>query len=103
MPTIEANGRILEARDGETLLETFRRHGLQVPTLCHYEGLPAEVNVGAARCVLASRSAAVDCDQPGRVARRPQRRSKPRARFQNANDSLIASRSFLIEASLSAS
>lgn len=50
MPTIEANGRTLEARDGETLLETLRRHGLQVPTLCHYEGLPPD---GACRlCVV---------------------------------------------------
>lgn len=50
MLTIEANGRILEAKDGDTLLETCRRHGLQIPTLCHYEGLPPK---GACRlCVV---------------------------------------------------
>ena len=40
MPMIEVNGRQVAAREGETLLEALRRAGIQVPTLCHYEGLP---------------------------------------------------------------
>lgn len=50
MPRIEANGRTIEARRGETLLEALRRAGIGVPTLCHYEGLPP---TGACRlCVV---------------------------------------------------
>lgn len=37
--TIEVNGREVEAREGETLLTAFRRVGIEVPTLCHLEGL----------------------------------------------------------------
>ncbi len=36
---IEANGRTLEARKGETILSALRRNGIHVPTLCHVEGL----------------------------------------------------------------
>ena len=50
MPRIEANGRAIEAREGETLLEALRRAGIAVPTLCHFEGLPP---TGACRlCVV---------------------------------------------------
>lgn len=50
MPRIEVNGNTLEARQGETLLAALRRAGIQVPTLCHYEGLPP---TGACRlCVV---------------------------------------------------
>lgn len=37
--TIEANGRQIEAKPGEMLLETLRRAGINVPTLCHIDGL----------------------------------------------------------------
>jgi len=37
--TIEANGRKIEAKPGEMLLETLRRAGIHVPTLCHIDGL----------------------------------------------------------------
>ncbi|MBU2501211.1 [FeFe] hydrogenase, group A [bacterium] len=40
MPMIEVNGRQVTAREGGTLLDALRRAGIQVPTLCHYEGLP---------------------------------------------------------------
>jgi iron-only hydrogenase group A len=39
MVTIEVNGRSVEANPGEMLLHTLRRCGVQVPTLCHLEGL----------------------------------------------------------------
>jgi len=35
MPSIEVNGQVVEARDGEMLLETLRRAGIHIPTLCH--------------------------------------------------------------------
>jgi len=47
---LEINGRTVDAQDGETLLATARRAGIQIPTLCHYEGLPPS---GACRmCVV---------------------------------------------------
>ena len=50
MPTIEVNGRQLNARDGETILQVLQRNGISVPTLCHMaEMLPT----GACRlCVV---------------------------------------------------
>jgi iron-only hydrogenase group A len=47
---IEVNGRTVDAHDGETLLATVRRAGVAIPTLCHFDGLPAS---GACRmCVV---------------------------------------------------
>lgn len=39
MTTIEVNGRTVDAKKGEMLLATLRRAGVEVPTLCHVEGL----------------------------------------------------------------
>ena len=39
MLTIEINGKKLEAHKGETILAVARRHGIEIPTLCHLEGL----------------------------------------------------------------
>ncbi|MGQ9649898.1 MAG: NADH-dependent [FeFe] hydrogenase, group A6 [Phycisphaerae bacterium] len=39
MITIEVNGRRVEAESGEMLLVALRRAGVNVPTLCHLEGL----------------------------------------------------------------
>ena len=36
---IEVNGAMVEAKPGEMLLGALRRAGIQVPTLCHMEGL----------------------------------------------------------------
>ncbi|HPQ68597.1 MAG TPA: NADH-dependent [FeFe] hydrogenase, group A6 [bacterium] len=36
---IEVNGKMIEAKPGEMLLSTLRRNGINVPTLCHMEGL----------------------------------------------------------------
>jgi len=48
--TLEINGRKVEAQHGDTLLAAARRAGVQIPTLCHYEGLPPS---GACRmCVV---------------------------------------------------
>ncbi len=37
---ITLNGKTIEAREGETILSAARRMGLDIPTLCHMEGLP---------------------------------------------------------------
>lgn len=37
---ITLNGKTMEAREGETILSAARRMGLDIPTLCHMEGLP---------------------------------------------------------------
>lgn len=39
MLTIEINGKKLEAAKGETILTVARRSGIEIPTLCHMEGL----------------------------------------------------------------
>ena len=39
MINIEVNGRKLKAKAGETILETLKRNGVSVPTLCHIPGL----------------------------------------------------------------
>ncbi|MDP8225846.1 MAG: NADH-dependent [FeFe] hydrogenase, group A6 [Candidatus Lernaella stagnicola] len=39
MVQIEVNGKTIEAKPGEMLLTTLRRNGINVPTLCHIEGL----------------------------------------------------------------
>jgi len=36
---IEINDRRCDAERGETVLEVARRNGIQIPTLCHHEGL----------------------------------------------------------------
>jgi NADP-reducing hydrogenase subunit HndD len=50
MITIEVNGRMIAAEKGEMLLTSLRRAGVNVPTLCHIDGLTAS---GACRmCVV---------------------------------------------------
>ena len=50
MASIEINGRPTQAEAGETLLTVIRRAGVDIPTLCHIEGLPPS---GACRlCVV---------------------------------------------------
>jgi iron-only hydrogenase group A len=50
MITIEVNGRSIAAEKGEMLLTSLRRAGVNVPTLCHIDGLTAS---GACRmCVV---------------------------------------------------
>ena len=50
MITFEADGRTIQANEGETILTALKREGIQVPTLCHIEGLPPS---GACRlCVV---------------------------------------------------
>ena len=39
MFAIEANGQKIEAKKGETILQTLTRAGIKVPTICHMEGL----------------------------------------------------------------
>ncbi len=50
MVNIEVNNRKVEARTGEYILSVLKRIGINVPTLCHIEGLPPS---GACRmCVV---------------------------------------------------
>ena len=50
MFTIDVNGQTIDAKKGDTILETLTRAGIHVPTLCHMEGLPPS---GACRmCVV---------------------------------------------------
>lgn len=37
--TLTMNGEMISARQGQTLLEVARDHGVVIPTLCHLEGL----------------------------------------------------------------
>jgi len=39
MFAIDANGQTIEARKGATILQTLTRAGINVPTICHMEGL----------------------------------------------------------------
>ena len=39
MIEMQVDGRTIEAKDGETILSALKRQGIQVPTLCHMEGL----------------------------------------------------------------
>ncbi len=34
---IEVNNKVIKARKGDTILETLRKHGISVPTLCNME------------------------------------------------------------------
>ncbi|MDR7486484.1 MAG: bidirectional hydrogenase complex protein HoxU [Armatimonadota bacterium] len=47
--TLVIDGEPVGARDGETILEAAREHGIVIPTLCYLEGLSA---VGACRLCL---------------------------------------------------
>ena len=38
------DGTTVEVRDGDTILEAARRHGIDVPTLCYHPGLAPEGN-----------------------------------------------------------
>lgn len=39
---IRINNKIYKAKEGETVLDVCRREGFRIPTLCHFDGLPAE-------------------------------------------------------------
>ncbi len=47
--TLTLDGAPVSARDGQTVLELCREHGVPLPTLCHHDGLP---DVGACRLCL---------------------------------------------------
>lgn len=36
---VEINGRFLQAREGETILQAAGREGIKIPTLCHHDAL----------------------------------------------------------------
>ena len=47
--TLEIDGKDVSARRGQTILEVARENGINIPTLCHLEGLS---NIGACRLCL---------------------------------------------------
>src|SRR5512141_2193408 len=47
--TLSINGRLVSARADETILEAARAAGIQIPTLCHLDGLS---DIGACRLCL---------------------------------------------------
>lgn len=47
--TLSIDGQLVSARQGETLLQVIREQGVQVPTLCEFQGLSS---VGACRMCL---------------------------------------------------
>ncbi len=47
--TLKIDGRDIGARDDETILQVARENGIDIPTLCHLEGLST---VGACRLCL---------------------------------------------------
>lgn len=49
MPTLTIDGKIIEAAPGATVLQAVRQAGAALPTLCHWDGLPA---YGACRLCL---------------------------------------------------
>ncbi len=48
--TFNLDGRLVEALPGETILQAARRHGVEIPHLCHQEGLRPDGNCRA--CVV---------------------------------------------------
>ena len=48
--TLTINGKQFKGNDGDTILDICNANGIEVPTLCHFEGLS---DVGACRlCVV---------------------------------------------------
>ena len=47
--TLNIDGKDVTAREGETVLELCREHGIHLPTLCHIDGL---TELGACRLCL---------------------------------------------------
>jgi iron-only hydrogenase group A len=39
MIEMQVDGKVIDAKDGETILSALKREGIHVPTLCHMEGL----------------------------------------------------------------
>ena len=48
--SLELDGRAVDARVGESILDVARRHGISIPTLCHKDGLRPAGNCRA--CVV---------------------------------------------------
>jgi ferredoxin len=44
MPTIEIDGERVEVGDGASVLDAARRAGIEIPTLCHEDGAPAQAS-----------------------------------------------------------
>src|SRR5665213_2882211 len=44
---ITLNGQTVEAQAGETLIQTAKRHGIEIPHLCYMEGMRPDGNCRA--------------------------------------------------------
>lgn len=44
MPTIKIDGRAVDVREGATILDAARQVGIDIPTLCHLPGRPAQAS-----------------------------------------------------------
>lgn len=44
MITVTINGQSYQVDSGKTILEAAQENGINIPTLCHFEGLPARAN-----------------------------------------------------------
>ena len=42
MPRIRIDQQVIDAPAGATVLAAARQVGIDIPTLCHYEGFPAQ-------------------------------------------------------------
>ncbi len=48
--TLTINGKQVKGKDGDTVLDVCKANGIDIPTLCHLEGL---TDIGACRlCVV---------------------------------------------------
>lgn len=65
MPELTINNQAIDAPDGVTLLEVIRKMGIEVPALCHLDGLPG---YGACRLCLVEVQRPGEDDQPEVVA-----------------------------------
>ncbi|MDH7576923.1 MAG: 2Fe-2S iron-sulfur cluster-binding protein [Bacillota bacterium] len=90
MESVFINGCQVEIRAGETVLETARRSGFQIPSLCYHEGLGA---YGGCRLCLVeveegkNRFLAASCTLPARAGLRILTESQP---VQKARAQVIA-------------
>jgi formate dehydrogenase major subunit len=81
----QLNGAAVEARGGESILQVALRHGVEVPHLCHKDGLPSSGNCRA--CVVeieGERALAASCCRspaPGMVVQSDSARAKSSQRM----------------------
>jgi len=86
--TVEIDGRALDARPGETILSLAKRHGIDIPHLCHKDGLRPAGNCRA--CVVeihGERALAASCC----------RNAQPGQKISTTNDRVKRSQRMVLE------